>query len=61
MRGHETLALIRVREDTLLYWADEINSTQGAAPAERVSVMNPGNTLIPPTPDDSALLAQSCR
>jgi len=28
---------------------------------ERASVMNPGNTLIPPTPDDSDGLARSCR
>jgi DNA end-binding protein Ku len=42
MRGHETLALIRVREDTLLlhqlHWADEINSSQGVAPAGNVTV-----------------------
>ncbi|HSA49860.1 MAG TPA: Ku protein [Yinghuangia sp.] len=54
MRGHEILALVRVQEDVLvlhqLYWPDEINSTQGVAPTERVRVtdaeLDMADTLI---------------
>jgi DNA end-binding protein Ku len=42
MRGHEILALVRAQDDVLvlhqLYWPDEINSTDGVAPTERVKV-----------------------
>ncbi len=54
MRGHEILALVRVQEDVLvlhqLYWPDEINSTDGVAPTERVRVtdaeLDMADTLI---------------
>lgn len=54
MRGHETLALVRAQDDVLvlhqLYWPDEINSTDGVAPTERVQVtdaeLDMADTLI---------------
>lgn len=54
MRGHETLALVRAQEDVLvlhqLYWPDEINSTDGVAPTDRVKVtdaeLDMADTLI---------------
>ncbi|MEU8132025.1 Ku protein [Streptodolium elevatio] len=54
MRGHETLALVRVQDDVLvlhqLYWPDEVNSTEGVAPTERVRVtdaeLDMADTLI---------------